>query len=172
MLELPIDDNHLPLLTCLWMTHLKQFLWVDGSMEILATSNWLRENHTGGVNSLPAILEIHTPSDLLDEHRGQTLRTKKAIHEILNKWILFDWKCKYESINTQDKSTHCCYRIFLCTQRKLISTIFSMDSWTRMSAGTAVISATSLLLDEVRTPTCHCTKKSGGVRAHIKNSFE
>ena len=49
-------------------------------------------------------------------------------------------------------------RSFLCTHKKLISTIFFRTSWTRMFAGTADINPTNLLDFVIRTPVCHSSK--------------
>ena len=55
--------------------YLEQLLGVDGPVEVLAASHGLGEHHAGRVHSLPAVLQVHAPSDLLDEHGSQTLRT-------------------------------------------------------------------------------------------------
>jgi hypothetical protein len=78
-------------------------------------------------------------------------------------------------------------RSFLCTQRKLTSDTLTMlqrvsealMKWTtthffriRNVIGTALINATSFLLDATLTPTFHSGNQPGGCNAQRKNSAE
>ncbi len=53
-------------------------------------------------------------------------------------------------------------RSFLCTHRKLISTVFKLLALTRTVAGMPEMKATSLPVDETRTPQCQTDLYPGG----------
>jgi hypothetical protein len=42
-------------------------------MPVAALGHWFRNDNPSSVDSLPAVLEVDSSSDLLDEHRGQAL---------------------------------------------------------------------------------------------------
>lgn len=56
-------------------THLNELLGVERAVEVSASTHGLGQHHTGRVHRLPAIGEVHSARDLLDQHRRQTLRS-------------------------------------------------------------------------------------------------
>jgi len=63
-------------------------------------------------------------------------------------------------------------RSFLCTHRKLISTMGMLRPDATTVAGMALMNATSLRLALTRTPTCQSRRNPGGWRAHCRNAAE
>lgn len=56
-------------------------LWrVEVAVVVPACAEGSRNNNTRSVDCLPNILQVHTPRDLLDEHRRQALGTQLLVH--------------------------------------------------------------------------------------------
>ena len=49
-------------------------------MPISALSDGSRQNYARGIHGLPLVRQIHSPGDLLNQHRGQTLVSQSLVH--------------------------------------------------------------------------------------------
>lgn len=53
---------------------------VDAAVEVSARADGLGQDDSGRVDGIPDLLDVATPSDLLDEHRGQPLGPQLLVH--------------------------------------------------------------------------------------------
>ena len=133
-------------------SHIHKFRDIEATMEVSTGGDRCWEYHSSCVDCLESALQVASSSDLLDEYGGQSFRAQLFVYTKEVNFGYFDDAARSQWSLDKCTMTHF-FRI-------------------RSVIGTALMNATSFLLDDTLTPTFHSGNQPGGCNAHRKNSAE
>ena len=145
-----------------WKLNLNELLWIERSMMITSSAHWLGNDDACSVTCLEDISFVHAASDLTDQSGRKALWSEKIISALFSSGRGLEQILDIEEL----------YLSFLCTHKKLISTISVATVFVRIVAGIAEINPTIFFVVEARTAQSQSVCHPGGLRAHFKNSGE